>query len=117
MFSIQFELDSVNAQARLSDMIDKIEHTAVDVMPVEVVEWQEQDMKRTVPNLDVQGWTVSTLIWPRSRLAMVKRKRAKFGGPTRVARGLRAILRPELFQALRDRMRGMLNIELTWRFR
>jgi hypothetical protein len=111
MFSIQIEMGST--QARLQNMIAAIENTATETMPVEFVEWQERDMKRDFPNVEITGWSAMTRIWPRSRKGMVARRRAKFERP-RIARGLRPILRPEMFEALCERMRKMLVEHLAW---
>jgi hypothetical protein len=114
MFSLQIQMDSENAQVRLEQMIKDIEDTATVAMPVEFVAWQEQDMKRDNANIEIQGWSVLTSIWPTSRKKMVARKRRKFE-PKRVLRGLRPILRPEMFEMLRVRMNAMMSKYVTWR--
>jgi hypothetical protein len=110
---IQIEMDSDAAQTRLENMVAVIANTATETMPVEFVEWQENDMKRDFPNVEISGWSVMTRIWPRSRKSMIARRRQKFERP-RVFRGLRPILRPEMFEALCDRMRKMLVEHVAW---
>jgi hypothetical protein len=113
MFSIQIEMDSAAAQARIDQMLENIKGVGEVQLAVEFNEWQQDDMKRDKPNLVQDGWTVTTSIWPTSRTKMVKRARLKFE-PRRITRGLRPILRPELFQTLCTRMEGMLRQYINW---
>lgn len=115
MFSIQIQMDSQAAQDRLDAMMENIKGTAEVQLPIHFVEWQEQDMKRDHPNIEISGWSVMTSIWPTSRKKMVPRKRRRFGTITRQVRGLRRILRPEMFEALRFRMEGMMAMFVNWR--
>src|SRR5262245_49771479 len=93
------------------------------------VEWQEEDMKRKYANLEFpDDMMAMTRIWPRSRLAMrgqrQKRQTSARGRPKRAApvivrRGrvvfrARPILRPILFNMLRERMRRLLDRTMPW---
>jgi hypothetical protein len=114
MFSIQIEMDSRAADTRIAGMVDKIADVGIVELPKNLIDWQLEDMKRQRANIEIQGWSAMTRIWPRSRLSMQKRMRPRFE-PSRRSLGLRPILRPILFEALRWRMEGMLNIFITWR--
>ncbi len=96
----------------------------------EFLDWQTEDMNRNYPTLaagethwgaDDSSWV--TLIYPRSRLSS-KRRRAGTSGAGRARRstaaprvvrkgvitvGRRPILRAELFDKLRERMRALLS--------
>jgi hypothetical protein len=81
--------------------------------------WQAEDMHRHFPKVDGSGLSVSTTIYPRSRLPRKKlaggkstRRRARIaaGRPT----SHRPILRPELFEKLKERMMNMLKEAATW---
>ena len=91
----------------------------------EFIEWQAADMRRSYPNIDAgqtmwgedaSSWV--THIWPRSRDPKWRRgrPRRRAVAASRVVRkgvvtagSMRPILRPELFEMLRDRMVALLN--------
>ena len=86
------------------------------------VDWQSEDMRRHFPTVDGSGLSVSTTIYPRSQL---KRKKNLRGGSTIRRRAIIAagragagqhkpILRPELFEKLKDRMIEMVRKACTW---
>ena len=83
------------------------------------VAWQTDDMNRKFPSTEGGGYEVSTVIYPRSRL--VRRKKGGGGKARRRARiaagrpgSSRPILRPELFEQLKQRMEEMLEEASTW---
>jgi hypothetical protein len=82
--------------------------------------WQTEDMHRHFPKVEGSGLSVSTVIYPRSQL-----KRAKSLTPRKsirrrsiIAAGRptshRPILRPELYDKLKDRMVEMIKEACTW---
>lgn len=79
-------------------------------IPLEMVAWQRDDMRRQYPNIEEIGDSWLTLIWPRSRLEVRRRAQGRKRKTvfTRAALGSRPILRPELFDKLHNRMRLLL---------
>ncbi len=105
------EVDSAAAQQRIAAIIENID-TLPDRMEAELVAWQREDMKRQRPNASrPDAWSVTTLIWPRSRTSMAPRpsRLIRYRDAARRLIGRRPILRPELLEALRARMRAMLH--------
>jgi hypothetical protein len=89
-------------------------------LPNTFMNWQRDDMHRHFPKVEGGGLTCSTEIFPRSRLP---HQRGKGSGKAtrrraRVAAGRpgahRPILRPELFDMLRQRMIAMCEAALKW---
>lgn len=119
------EFDSValgSVSQRLDDMIEDVARLHQQI-PGEFVVWQTEDMNRRYPNIEEsrESWitTWTTRIWPRSRLsdrrtAEQKRQQRQRGrrilfAPVARGGGERPILREELFEALRERMRVLLD--------
>ena len=113
--SFQVTLDAEAAISRVEAMAQNV----IDLhrkVPDELVAWQSEDMKRQFPNITTGGpGTWFTLIWPRSRQSRQRRKRP-IAAPAVVRKGVvtssgggRPILRAELFDALKARMRGLLD--------
>jgi hypothetical protein len=86
------------------------------------LDWQTEDMHRHFPKVDGTGLSVSTTIYPRSQLRRTKNLR---GGQSVRRRSIIAagrpspgthkpILRPELFDKLKDRMIEMCKEAMTW---
>ena len=118
------------AMDRFDDMGDYIQAWPIETMPDIFHRWQREDMKRTYPKIDEDSSThVTTFIYPRSR-------RKRWGGeankpkprraiyqraPKRTKRARQAkgskspILRPFLFEVLRERMMMALRERLSWR--
>lgn len=87
--------------------------------------WQGEDMHRKFPKVDGGGLSVSTTIYPRSQLkrtgndksrhrvrsirqrSIVAASRPSPGNP-------KPILRPELYEKLKDRMVEMVKEAFTW---
>jgi hypothetical protein len=123
---VEFDgLDRV--QATLDGMGEQIQTLGKEEMAKELTEWQTKDMKRTYPNTKQEDdTTVSTEIWPRSRLSETRKpsqtKRVRVyapprsggGGGPRQATSTRPILRSELFATLCTRMSELLNRVLKW---
>jgi hypothetical protein len=113
--------------ARLSAMMDKINTLSVaDTL----TEWQREDMKRQYPNIEITNPTSAfTTIWPRSRRdsgwlkkQAPSKRRSKWQTPRLVKRFSmgkhttttdRPILRPVLFEKLRERVRALAE-HLKW---
>jgi hypothetical protein len=84
--------------------------------------WQAEDMHRHFPRTDGSGLSVSTTIYPRSKLP--RRKNLTGGKSVRrrsiIAAGRptpgthRPILRPELYDKLKERMIEMIKEACTW---
>lgn len=124
MFTIQVEgIDAVTE--RIDDMVHDVADLHNEV-PEQFLEWQTDDMNRKYPNMEESGewWirTWTTRIWPRSRLSdkrtpEQKRRRGRrvlFTPIASTGDSSRPILRPELFEALRERMRVVLD-KVTWK--
>lgn len=85
-------------------------------------DWQREDMHRHFPKVDGSGLSVSTTIYPRSQLPRKKnlrggnavRRRAIIAAGRASAGTHRPILRPELFEKLKDRMIEMVKKACTW---
>ena len=120
---IEFKLDVTRAVDRMLNMRDDIEGFYGDIY-VEFVDWQEQDMKRQYPALvPAPPDAVYTMIYPRSRDPKWKRRGRRLRKAARRIVRPKAgpkssrltILRPELFDKLRDRMGQLLIDKLKWR--
>ena len=124
--SFEILIETTAIEDRVTGLIEKLKVVPV---PAELTEWQKLDMKRRYPETEeVNPTTGMTTIYPRSRrdATWLKRKRAVArasmrtkpllrGKATRiVAPSNRPILRPELFEKLRERMLAMLLREASW---
>ena len=87
------------------------------------IAWQTEDMHRKFPKVDGEGLSVSTEIFPRSQLKRPKsltprksiRRRAVIAAGRAAPGGTkRPVLRPELFDKLKDRMVEMVKEAFTW---
>ena len=85
--------------------------------------WQAEDMNRKFPKVEGSGLSVSTTIYPRSRLRKAKnltggksaRKRSVIAaGRPGPGGSKRPILRPELFDQLKQRMIDMIKEACAW---
>lgn len=84
--------------------------------------WQSEDMHRKFPKVEGTGLSLSTTIYPRSQLPRKKnlthpgkslRRRATIAA-SRPGAQHRPILRPELFEQLKERMIAMVKEACTW---
>lgn len=126
-------LDTHAAEETLTRMQIQIRDVGHEIIPQQLIEWQREDMHRQFTNVDSDQEYVSwfTLIWPRSRTYQGKpgtfvgkgvrrRHRKPLSARPRLIGGgaakhsTRPILRPVLFQQLRDRMSEMLSVNLSW---
>lgn len=115
---------------RLDEMIKSIDDLERR-LPVEVMNWQSEDMHRRFPfvkkRVRTHSIAVSTKIHPRSLKSMKMRaahraqRRATLraihrrrGGPHRLFR-THPILRPELLEALRVRLNDLVKRVLAWK--
>jgi hypothetical protein len=119
---MDIDVDSSAVDTALASMIDNLAKLPQDIQ-VEMVAWQSDDMHRQYPNLELpDDNTFETDIWPRSRLSKPHRPTGRPRGrpPGRLvaqnktstgrrAPSTRDILRPELWDALVDRMHGLLG--------
>ena len=106
-------------------LMDKFYQAEVRIISLEqevgrvMFDWQREDMKRKYLSAEVGPFFASTMVYPRSR---TWRKPGQKGGARavrkRVARARAAsskpILRPELFDKLKDRMVTMCEEALKW---
>ena len=84
--------------------------------------WQLADMHRHFPKVDGSGLSVSTTIYPRSQLRRYRQPRARSvrrrsiiaAGRASPGGTHRPILRPELFDKLKDRMIEMVKEACIW---
>lgn len=90
---------------------------------VTFIAWQSEDMHRKFPRVDGSGLSVSTEIFPRSQLPRKKnlthpgkslRRRSTIAA-SRPGGQHKPILRPELFEKLKERMTEMIKEACTWR--
>jgi len=117
-------------QDRVDGMTQQVGLLHLEV-PAEFVAWQTEDMNRQIPNIETadEGWLKrwTTRIWPRSRASQSWFGKKRVRGPrkrktqsTFAARlrarvsGPRPILRDELFEMLRERMRALLD-KVSWK--
>ena len=117
-------LDAINQT--ITSMVDQIQTLGAQKMAPELTAWQADDMHRRFPNTTQEDdKTVSTEIWPRSRLTEKRKPPTTFTKPPRrvyakprggpPAHSTRPILRDELFKALCDRMAKLMGDALKWR--
>jgi hypothetical protein len=87
------------------------------------IAWQRDDMHRKFPKVDGSGLSVSTEIFPRSQLPRrknlsggksVRRRSAIAAGRPNASGQHKPILRPELFDKLKERMIAMVKEACTW---
>jgi hypothetical protein len=126
MASFAITIDTMQAEKRITAMLAKLQVVPV---PAELTAWQVQDMRRRYPHTEVLSPTsAATMIYPRSRResGWLKKKRPQRktkpllrGKARRIGKPIlqtshRPILRPELFDRLRERMNEMMQREITW---
>lgn len=89
------------------------------------VAWQSEDMHRKFPKVEGDGLSVSTTIYPRSQLARPSKDKGRHRARSVRQRSIVAasrpsqgnpkpILRPELYEKLKDRMVEMVKEAFTW---
>jgi hypothetical protein len=84
--------------------------------------WQSEDMHRKFPKVEGSGLSVATTIYPRSQLRRTKnltggksvRRRSVIAAGRPAPGSKRPILRPELFDQLKERMIDMVKEAFTW---
>lgn len=122
---IEILIETQAIEDRITGMLKKLQAVPV---PAELTAWQVQDMKRRYPQTEVLNPTsAATMIYPRSRResSWLKMKRPPRKNPLHRGKGKRIgkpivqsshrpILRPELFDRLRERMNEMMQREITW---
>jgi hypothetical protein len=116
-FEIKVDADAVLRQFdKLQFNVTNLEQETTPTF----TDWQREDMHRHFPKVEGSGLSVSTTIYPRSRLP---RKKNLAGGASTRRRSLiaaqrpgshRPILRPELFEQLKQRMIEMCEKAMTW---
>lgn len=116
---INVEAEGMEAIAKtLESMAQQIDALGKQEMFKELLAWQVEDMHRKYPNTTQDDEkTVSTEVWPRSRLSILRSMMR--GNPRRVyapprAYSTRPILRSELFDILCVRMAALMDRVLTW---
>ena len=114
--------------ATLDSMVKQIDQLGKSDMADELTAWQSEDMRRRYPNTKQEDdKTVSTEIWPRSRLSDDPSKRRQWKPVRRVyaaprtgtaggtpVHSTRPVLREELFTMLVERMDALLSRVLEW---
>ena len=88
-------------------------------LPDVFLDWQREDMNRKYPKVDEHsGLSVTTLVYPRSRRQRIskpsKGKSTTRKQARRVTGTTRPILRPELFEKLKERMTEMVKEAAKW---
>lgn len=116
-FEVKLDADAVLKQFdELTKKLGDLERETTTTF----VAWQREDMHRKFPKVEGSGLSVSTSIFPRSRL---RRTKNLAGGKSTRRRSIiaagrpgshRPILRPELFDKLKDRMTEMVKEAVTW---
>jgi hypothetical protein len=118
---IQITIDSEDVMRKLEGALRRAEELR-ETMPAELTAWQEQDMVRVRANTSApDAQTAVTMISPRSRRSVPlsrprhrprllrPRRQATAGSQAATVRSRRPILRPELFDRLRERMSELLG--------
>jgi len=106
--SLEILIETYSTEERIEKMMAQL---AVVPVPAELTTWQTDDMNRKNPITDViNPTTAETRIWPRGRTVRQLSTRQRIMS-RRVMRqpGKRPILRPELFNMLRERMKLLLR--------
>jgi hypothetical protein len=123
VFNIEVEgAEAINKT--LDTMAANIDQLGKQDMARELTAWQSEDMRRRFPNTSQDDdKTVSTEIFPRSRLSK-KRKPRLFTKPlqqvyakprgVKVIGSTRPILREELWTRLCERMSALMSETLKW---
>jgi len=111
--SFEILIETWAIEERVEKMASKLQVVPV---PAELTAWQTDDMNRKNPITEVINPTAAeTRIWPRGRTTrqLSARQRIVSRRVTRMP-GKRPILRPELFNMLRERMKQMMSREIQW---
>ena len=122
---LNVEVEGMEAIGKAIDsMVQQIDTLGKQDMFKELLAWQVEDMHRKYPNTSQDDdKTVSTEVWPRSRLPERRKNRVYKPRPRRVfaaprggppAHSTRPILREVLFAALCDRMAALMSRALSW---
>ena len=121
-FEIKVDADAVLKQ--FDELTKNIAELSQTELTTTFTAWQHDDMHRKFPKVDGSGASVSTEIFPRSQLPRKKnlrtggnsvRRRSRVAAGRAQASGLpKPILRPELYEKLKDRMLEMLKEAATW---
>lgn len=99
----------------ISDLDTKVTET--------FIAWQREDMHRKFPKVDGSGLSVSTEIFPRSQLPRrknltggksVRRRSIIAAGRPNASGQHKPVLRPELYDKLKERMTEMVKEACTW---
>ena len=99
----------------ISDLDTKVTET--------FIAWQREDMHRKFPKVDGSGLSVSTEIFPRSQLPRrknltggksVRRRSIIAAGRPNASGQYKPVLRPELYDKLKERMVEMVKEACTW---
>lgn len=116
----EVKVDSEKLLQQFGDMQKRVTGLENE-LPRVFLDWQRDDMNRKFPKVDEHsGLSVTTLVYPRSRL---KRRPGKNSGKqtrkrARIAAGRpgakRPILRPELVEQLFKRMTEMCKEAIEW---
>jgi hypothetical protein len=119
-FEIKVEADATLKQ--FDELMKNIADLQTDTSTT-LFNWQAEDMHRHFPKVDGSGLSVSTTIYPRSQLRRPKsltprksiRRRSIIAAGRAAPGGThRPILRPELFDKLKERMIDMVKEACTW---
>jgi hypothetical protein len=119
-FEIKLEADG--ALKQFDELLKNIADLETETS-TELFNWQAEDMHRHFPKVDGSGLSVSTTIYPRSQLPRrknptggnsVRRRSIIAAGRARPGGSHRPILRPELFEKLKERMIDMVKKACTW---
>jgi len=117
-FEVKVESEATLKQ--LDELIKNVAELSQTELTTTFTAWQADDMHRKFPKVDGSGASVSTTIYPRSRLTRTKNLA---GGKSTLHRSIvaasrpgahRPILRPELFDQLKQRMMAMLKEAAKW---
>jgi hypothetical protein len=120
---LSVSLDTTELEETLAAMVEQCDGFPEE-MATELTVWQATDMHRRFPNTDLNGDTVETDIWPRSRIPETDKKKiretmkrsrtVRRSAPSVKDVSERPILRPSLYDALVARMTALLEKCLSW---
>jgi hypothetical protein len=114
----EVKVESEKLLAQFDDMPKRVSELETK-LPDVFLDWQREDMNRKFPKVDEHsGLSVTTLVYPRSRIKRPPRqgggKKTERKPPRRVIGISRPILRPVLVEKLFDRMKEMCREALEW---
>ena len=119
----EIKVDADECLKQFDQVIKNVADLSQNQLTTTFTAWQSEDMHRKFPKVDGSGAAVSTEIFPRSQLVRPNKDKGRrrsirqrsIVAASRPSPGnAKPILRPELYDKLKDRMVEMVKETFTW---